>query len=164
VRCGNAPPASASGRRASTAPTSGRDPLRGRRATARAERDFATSDALRDELAGLGVEVRDTPTARRPPFAASGWVSVHTCLGVRRVLARGGCRIFGPGRAVPVDRRARLSGSAIAELDLDVRALMWRQMSGHRAVDLWMSAYPARRLGRHGEGPRRRLGPSRDDG
>jgi cysteinyl-tRNA synthetase len=31
-----------------------------RRAAARAERDFATSDALRDELAALGVEVRDT--------------------------------------------------------------------------------------------------------
>ena len=37
-----------------------------RRAAARAARDFATSDALRDELAALGVEVRDTPTARRP--------------------------------------------------------------------------------------------------
>jgi cysteinyl-tRNA synthetase len=32
-----------------------------RRAAARASRDFATSDALRDELAALGVEVRDTP-------------------------------------------------------------------------------------------------------
>jgi cysteinyl-tRNA synthetase len=32
-----------------------------RRASARAARDFATSDALRDELAALGVEVRDTP-------------------------------------------------------------------------------------------------------
>jgi cysteinyl-tRNA synthetase len=32
-----------------------------RRAAAREARDFATSDALRDELAGLGVEVRDTP-------------------------------------------------------------------------------------------------------
>jgi cysteinyl-tRNA synthetase len=32
-----------------------------RRAAARATRDFATSDALRDELAALGVEVRDTP-------------------------------------------------------------------------------------------------------
>jgi cysteinyl-tRNA synthetase len=32
-----------------------------RRAAARAERDYATADALRDELAGLGVEVRDTP-------------------------------------------------------------------------------------------------------
>jgi cysteinyl-tRNA synthetase len=31
-----------------------------RRAAARASRDFATSDALRDELAALGVEVRDT--------------------------------------------------------------------------------------------------------
>jgi cysteinyl-tRNA synthetase len=41
-----------------------------RRAAARAARDFAASDALRDELAALGVEVRDTPdgqkaTARR---------------------------------------------------------------------------------------------------
>ena len=32
-----------------------------RRAAARVARDFATSDALRDELAALGVEVRDTP-------------------------------------------------------------------------------------------------------
>jgi cysteinyl-tRNA synthetase len=32
-----------------------------RRALARAGRDYATSDALRDELAALGVEVRDTP-------------------------------------------------------------------------------------------------------
>jgi cysteinyl-tRNA synthetase len=31
------------------------------RAAARAARDFATSDRLRDELAALGVEVRDTP-------------------------------------------------------------------------------------------------------
>ena len=41
------------------------------REEARARRDYATSDALRDELAALGVEVRDTPegqvtTARRP--------------------------------------------------------------------------------------------------
>jgi cysteinyl-tRNA synthetase len=39
-----------------------------RRAGARAARDWATSDVLRDELAALGVEVRDTPdgqTARR---------------------------------------------------------------------------------------------------
>jgi cysteinyl-tRNA synthetase len=32
-----------------------------RRAAARAAGDYATSDALRDELAALGVEVRDTP-------------------------------------------------------------------------------------------------------
>ena len=32
-----------------------------RRAAARKARDFAASDALRDELAALGVEVRDTP-------------------------------------------------------------------------------------------------------
>jgi cysteinyl-tRNA synthetase len=39
-----------------------------RRQAARAARDWATSDALRDELAALGVDVRDTPggqTARR---------------------------------------------------------------------------------------------------
>jgi cysteinyl-tRNA synthetase len=34
--------------------------LLGQRAAARAARDFATSDRLRDELAALGVEVRDT--------------------------------------------------------------------------------------------------------
>jgi cysteinyl-tRNA synthetase len=32
-----------------------------RRAAARAARDYAASDALRDELAAIGVEVRDTP-------------------------------------------------------------------------------------------------------
>lgn len=37
-----------------------------RRAAARAARDFATSDALRDELAALGVEVRDTPEGQVP--------------------------------------------------------------------------------------------------
>jgi cysteinyl-tRNA synthetase len=42
-----------------------------RRAAARAARDYATSDALREELAALGVEVRDMPdgqvaTRRRP--------------------------------------------------------------------------------------------------
>jgi cysteinyl-tRNA synthetase len=35
-----------------------------RRAAARATRDFAASDALRDELAALGVEVRDTPNGQ----------------------------------------------------------------------------------------------------
>ncbi len=35
--------------------------LLARRAAARAARDFATSDALREELAAMGVEVRDTP-------------------------------------------------------------------------------------------------------
>jgi cysteinyl-tRNA synthetase len=35
-----------------------------RRAAARASRDYATSDALRDELAALGVEVRDTPAGQ----------------------------------------------------------------------------------------------------
>ena len=39
----------------------GADELLERRAAARAARDFAASDALRDELAALGVEVRDTP-------------------------------------------------------------------------------------------------------
>jgi cysteinyl-tRNA synthetase len=39
----------------------GADALLQRRADARAARDFATSDALRDELAAMGVEVRDTP-------------------------------------------------------------------------------------------------------
>jgi hypothetical protein len=37
-----------------------------RRDGARAARDFATSDALRDELAALGVEVRDTPEGQVP--------------------------------------------------------------------------------------------------
>jgi cysteinyl-tRNA synthetase len=32
-----------------------------RRAAARATRDFATSDSLRDELAALGIDVRDSP-------------------------------------------------------------------------------------------------------
>jgi cysteinyl-tRNA synthetase len=32
-----------------------------RRARARAERDFATSDRLRDELSALGWEMRDEP-------------------------------------------------------------------------------------------------------
>ncbi|HET7686745.1 MAG TPA: cysteine--tRNA ligase [Candidatus Limnocylindria bacterium] len=36
-----------------------------RRAAARAARDFAASDALRDELAALGVEVRDTPDGQQ---------------------------------------------------------------------------------------------------
>ncbi len=39
----------------------GASELLDRRAAARAARDFATSDALRDELAAMGVEVRDTP-------------------------------------------------------------------------------------------------------
>jgi cysteinyl-tRNA synthetase len=40
---------------------SGAAELLERRAAARAARDFRTSDALRDELAAMGVEVRDTP-------------------------------------------------------------------------------------------------------
>ena len=39
----------------------GAQDLLDRRAAARTARDFATSDALRDELAAMGVEVRDTP-------------------------------------------------------------------------------------------------------
>jgi cysteinyl-tRNA synthetase len=39
-----------------------------RRAAARAARDFATSDALRDELATMGVEVRDTPDGQVTAF------------------------------------------------------------------------------------------------
>jgi len=39
----------------------GAQELMDRRAAARATRDFATSDALRDELAAMGVEVSDTP-------------------------------------------------------------------------------------------------------
>ncbi len=35
--------------------------LIGERQQARAARDFARADAARDELAALGVEVRDTP-------------------------------------------------------------------------------------------------------
>jgi cysteinyl-tRNA synthetase len=35
-----------------------------RRAAARAAKDFATSDALRDELTAIGVEVRDTPSGQ----------------------------------------------------------------------------------------------------
>lgn len=35
-----------------------------RRAAARAARDFVASDALRDELAALGIEVRDTPAGQ----------------------------------------------------------------------------------------------------
>jgi cysteinyl-tRNA synthetase len=38
--------------------------LLARRAAARSARDFAASDALRDALAALGVEVRDTPAGQ----------------------------------------------------------------------------------------------------
>ena len=44
------------------------------RAAARSARDYETSDRLRDELAALGVEVRDTPPARRPPSAADNGI------------------------------------------------------------------------------------------
>jgi cysteinyl-tRNA synthetase len=37
-----------------------------RREAARSARDFTASDALRDELAALGVEVRDTPEGQVP--------------------------------------------------------------------------------------------------
>jgi cysteinyl-tRNA synthetase len=39
-----------------------------RRAAARAARDFAASDALRDELAAMGVEVRDTSEGQETTF------------------------------------------------------------------------------------------------
>ena len=39
----------------------GAQDLLDRRAAAREARDFATADRLRDELAAMGVEVRDTP-------------------------------------------------------------------------------------------------------
>jgi cysteinyl-tRNA synthetase len=39
-----------------------------RRAAARAAHDYATSDALRDELAAMGVEVRDTPQGQETTF------------------------------------------------------------------------------------------------
>ena len=41
-----------------------------RRAAARAARDFAASDALRDELAALGVEVRDTAAGQETTVRA----------------------------------------------------------------------------------------------
>ena len=41
-----------------------------RRAAARAARDFAESDALRDELATLGVDVRDTPAGQETTVRA----------------------------------------------------------------------------------------------
>jgi cysteinyl-tRNA synthetase len=44
----------------------GAEELLERRASARQARDFATADALRDELATLGVEVRDTPEGQIP--------------------------------------------------------------------------------------------------
>jgi cysteinyl-tRNA synthetase len=44
----------------------GADDLLARRAAARAARDFVTSDRLRDELAALGVEVRDTAGGQVP--------------------------------------------------------------------------------------------------
>ena len=56
----------------------GAEELLERRAAARAARDFAASDALRDELAGIGVEVRDTADGQetlvlfRPPEIRTG--------------------------------------------------------------------------------------------
>jgi cysteinyl-tRNA synthetase len=35
------------------------------RATARAEKDFATSDAIRDRLKEAGVEITDTPDGQK---------------------------------------------------------------------------------------------------
>ncbi len=43
-----------------------------RRAAARAQRDFATSDALRDELASMGIDVRDTASGQETSFSAEG--------------------------------------------------------------------------------------------
>jgi len=48
----------------------GAQDLLDRRAAARAARDFATSDALRDELAAMGVEVRDTPDGQTARHSA----------------------------------------------------------------------------------------------
>ena len=42
-----------------------------RRAAARAAKDFAASDALRDELAALGVEVRDTASGQKTTVHAA---------------------------------------------------------------------------------------------
>jgi cysteinyl-tRNA synthetase len=44
----------------------GAGPLLERRAAARAAGDYATSDALRAELAAMGVDVRDTPDGQVP--------------------------------------------------------------------------------------------------
>ena len=49
----------------------GADDLLERRAAARAARDFAASDALRDELAAIGVEVRDTPDGQETTLRRS---------------------------------------------------------------------------------------------
>ncbi len=43
-----------------------------RRAAARAIHDFASSDALRDELAAIGVEVRDTPDGQQAKISGRG--------------------------------------------------------------------------------------------
>jgi cysteinyl-tRNA synthetase len=49
----------------------GAEELLERRAAARAARDFAASDALRNELATLGVEVRDTPEGQETSVRGS---------------------------------------------------------------------------------------------
>ena len=46
------------------------DALVAEREAARAAKDFATSDRIRDELAAEGIELVDTPTA--PPGAGRG--------------------------------------------------------------------------------------------
>jgi cysteinyl-tRNA synthetase len=46
-----------------------------RREAARAARDYATSDALRDELAAMGVDVRDTPEGQVTTVAHGRWSS-----------------------------------------------------------------------------------------
>jgi cysteinyl-tRNA synthetase len=43
-----------------------------RRAAARAAKDFAASDALRDELAAMGIEVRDTPDGQEAGLRTPG--------------------------------------------------------------------------------------------
>ena len=40
------------------------------RDAARAAKDYATSDALRDRLAGMGLEVMDTPSGHHGPPVA----------------------------------------------------------------------------------------------
>ncbi len=68
------------------------------RAAARAARDFATSDRLRDELAALGVEVRDTPERPgddRPPLSTTKGATLPAAPSMRfgrRQQDHGNCR------------------------------------------------------------------------